>query len=321
MGYHLNEVRKKKCIKLSSLLDYIHVSNSAWYRYVKGETDITTLQFLHTVRYLRTTFSEVAHMKSMADNYLKLYDIPAYLPTTINYQIPLREFYTTHNIERLKMAVKLYRLSSTSSFNRDLPLDLREVLKSILLKGEFGLEEVNLLVLLKLEFNNELFHEAEFVNILHNLIATIKRNIDMTFSLGDLSMSQQNIIFFNQSLGLRFVFSALSSITSEHKASQYAPLLFQVIRLNDQVEYPSWSLYNFASKKLLEISELYLLDQPTYSSKFHAFREALMILYPTQTHDDLENSNYDLLKSNIFETTVSTQMKKAYQQYVDKLDK
>ena len=46
-----------------------------------------------------------------------------------------------------------------------------------------------------------------------------------------------------------------------------------------------------------------------------------MILYPTQTHDDLENSNYDLLKSNIFETTVSTQMKKAYQQYVDKLDK
>ncbi|KAA8327869.1 hypothetical protein FGL89_06265 [Leuconostoc carnosum] len=260
-------------------------------------------------------------MKSMADNYLKLYDIPAYLPTTINYQIPLREFYTTHNIERLKMAVKLYRLSSTSSFNRDLPLDLREVLKSILLKGEFGLEEVNLLVLLKLEFNNELFHEAEFINILHNLIATIKRNIDMTFSLGDLSMSQQNIIFFNQSLGLRFVFSALSSITSEHKASQYAPLLFQVIRLNDQVEYPSWSLYNFASKKLLEISELYLLDQPTYSSKFHAFRQALMILYPTQTYDDLENSNYDLLKSNIFETTVSTQMKKAYQQYVDKLDK
>ncbi|MGY3702245.1 hypothetical protein [Leuconostoc gelidum] len=320
IGYHLNEMRKNKLIKLSLLLDYINISNSSWYRYVKGETDITTLQFLHTVRYLRTTFSEVSHMKSVADNHLKLYDIPSYLPAKINYQIPLREFYITYNIERLKMAVKLYRLTSSSSFNNDLPLDLKKALKSVLLEGEYGLEEINLLVLLKLEFNNVLFHESEFINILHNLIATIKRSIDITTSIGDLSAAQQNVIFFNQSLGLRFAFSALTSINSEHKASQYAPLLFQVIQLNDQVEYPSWSLYNFASKKLLAISELYLLDKPTYSSEINDFRHALITLYPSKTHADLESINYDLLKNNIFETTVSTEMKKAYQQYVDKLE-
>jgi len=112
----------------------------------------------------------------------------------------------------------------------------------------------------------------------------------------------------------------LTSITSEHKASQYAPLLFQVIQLNDQVEYPSWSLYNFASKKLLAISELYLLDKPTYSSEIDAFRQALMTLYPSKTHADLESINYDLLKNNIFEITVATEMKKAYQHYVDTLE-
>jgi len=136
----------------------------------------------------------------MADNHLKIYDTPSYLPAKINYQIPLHEFYITYNIERLKMSVKLYRLTSSSSFNSDLPSDLKKALKSVLLEGEYGLEEVNLLVLLKLEFNNVLFHEAEFINILHNLIATIKHSIDITTAIGDLSAAQQNVIFLTNHL-------------------------------------------------------------------------------------------------------------------------
>ncbi|WP_246587573.1 helix-turn-helix domain-containing protein, partial [Leuconostoc inhae] len=319
IGHLLNEIRKNKGIKLSSLLDFIHVSNSAWYRYVKGETDITTLQFLDAVRYLRTTFSEVAHMKTMVDKNLQLYESTTTLPALITYDIPLTEFYLTHNIERLKSAVRLYRMTSKNAFNYDIPGDLRYALKSVLLEGEYGLEEVNLLVLLKLKFDNVIFKESEFINVLHNLLATLKKSINDSNSFGDLSASQQSIIYFNQSLGLRFAFGALSSITSAKKAQQYVPLLFQVIQLNTRACYTPLSLYNFASQKIITIGEQYLLNLPIYQSMYAEFRQAVLTLYPEPHRANLESLNYDLLKKDLFETTISPEMKKAYQHYADKL--
>ena len=294
------------------------MSNSAWYRYVKGETDITTLQFLDAVRYLRTTFSEVAHMKTIADNKFQLYESTTNLPSVITYDISLNEFYLTHNIERLKSAVRLYRMTSKNAFNLDIPSDLRFALKSVLLEGEYGLEEVNLLVSLKLEFDNVIFKEAEFVNVLHNLLATLTKSINNSHTFGDLSAAQQSVIYFNQSLGLRFAFGALSSIKSSEKAQQYVPLLFQVIQLNARAHYTPLSLYHFASQKMITIGELYLLDSPTYQENYTAFRQAIVTLYPDKYRLKLEELNYDLLKKHLFETTVSPEMKKAYQHYVDK---
>ncbi|MBM7436206.1 hypothetical protein [Leuconostoc rapi] len=294
------------------------MSNSAWYRYVKGETDITTLQFLDAVRYLRTTFSEVAHMKTTVDKNLQLYESTTNLPSSITYNIPLNEFYLTHNIERLKSAVRLYRMTSKNAFNYDIPSDLRYALKSVLLEGEYGLEEVNLLILLKLEFNNVIFKESEFINVLHNLLATLTTSIDDSNSLGDLSAAQQSVIYFNQSLGLRFAFGALSSIKSTEKAHQYVPLLSQVIQLNLRAHYTPLSLYHFASQKMITIGEQYLLDSPAYQTMYAEFRQAVLILYPDSHRSKLETLNYDLLKKDLFETTISPEMKKAYQHYVNK---
>lgn len=317
IGYHLNEIRKNKCIKLSNLLNYIHVSNSTWYRYVKGESDITTTQFLHTVRFLRTTFSEVAHIQTLTEKKLSLYNTINQMNTTTNYQIPLNEFYLTHNIECLKSAVELYHISS-SARDYDFPLDLSDALKSVLISGEYGLEEVNLLILLRLDFNNSLFKESEFINIIHNLLATIKQNIYATKSFGDLSAAQQSNVYYNQSLALRFIFCALASIKSIGKANHYAPLLSQVIHLNREATYPSRFLYCFASQKLIKISEQYLLEAPNYQQEYATFRNALFTFYPDNYKKALENLDYDLFSDNFCETTISYEMKNAYQQYIDK---
>lgn len=316
IGYHLNEIRKNKNINLSELLDYINVSNSSWYRYVKGETDITALQFLHTVRYLRTTFSEVAHMKVSAEKHITLHNTVSKLPDLTTYTTPLNDYYVTHNIEQLKLAVKLYQMHSTTTFNQNIPTDLKQALKEVLLNGEYGLEEINLLVLLKLKFDNVIFREAEFINIIHNLLLSIENSIDKTELLGDLSAAQQNVVYANQSLGLRFAFSALSSITSPIKAQQHVSSLFHVIELNARAKYTPNSLYNFASQKLIYIGESYLLDSPDYTQDYLTFRQAIFTLYPDNIHPLIENLNYDLLKINLFENTISPEMKKAYQQYV-----
>lgn len=318
-GTLLNDIRKNKNIKLSDLLDFIHVSNSTWYRFVKGETDITTLQFLDAVRYLRTTFSEVAHMKTMADKSCHLYESTNNLPSLVPYVSPLHGFYLTHNIERLKSAVRIYSMTSENKFNQDIPTDLGYALKSVLLNSEYGLEEINLLVLLRLEFDNAIFNESEFINVLHNLLDTLTQSIDNSNTLGDLSAAQQNVIYLNQSLGLRFLFHTLSSINSAEKAQQYVPMLFQVIKLSARAEYTPISLYHFASQKIIMIGEQYLLNSPKHASMYAEFQRAIYTLYPENHRSTLSKLNYDLLKKNQFEKSISPAMKKAYQQYVSKL--
>lgn len=239
------------------------------------------------------------------------------MDTTTNYQIPLYEFYLTHNIECLKSAVELYHISS-SARDYDFPLDLSDALKSVLISGEYGLEEVNLLILLRLDFNNSLFQESEFINIIHNLLATIQQNIYSAKSFGDLSMAQQSVVYYNQSLALRFTFCALASVKSISKAKHYAPLLSQVMHLNRAATYPSRFLYSFASQKLIKISEQYLLDAPSYQQEYTAFRNALFTFYPDNDKKTLEALDYDLFSDNFCETTVSYEMKNAYQQYIDK---
>lgn len=44
----------------------------------------------------------------------------------------------------------------------------------------------------------------------------------------------------------------------------------------------------------------------------------IFTIYPDTHRSQLENLNYDLLKKDLFETTISSEMKKAYQHYVDK---
>lgn len=69
---------------------------------------------------------------------------------------------------------------------------------------------------------------------------------------------------------------------------------------------------------MIKISEQYLLEAPNYQQEYAAFRNALFTFYPDNYKKALENLDYDLFSDNFCETTISYEMKNAYQQYIDK---